>query len=337
MPQRLAVIYRHASISLAALAIGIALSAAAAYLVAGQLEREARLKFEADVGDAQDAIASRVRAYTDLLLGIRGLFIAENAVGRDEFRRYVESLDLNQRYPGVQVIHFARRIVAAQRPAFEATVRADTSVESGGYPKFRINPPGDRAEYVIVQYVEPMAGNEITLGLDLGGDSVRLAALGRARDSGQLTASGVIALSHDPRRHPGFAMRMPIYRKNAPLATVAQRREAFTGVVSASFIVIDLMRGALSGPFLQKIHVQIHDAGFLDNPKGLQAPNAENLMFDSDRLGNPAAVPQAALVATEGEALRTVSDCPGTPRRGSARVFFAGTARSRPRASGRSR
>ena len=308
MPQRLAVIYRHASISLAALAIGIALSAAAAYLVAGQLEREARLKFEADVGDAQDAIASRVRAYTDLLLGIRGLFIAENAVGRDEFRRYVESLDLNQRYPGVQVIHFARRIVAAQRPAFEATVRADTSVESGGYPKFRINPPGDRAEYVIVQYVEPMAGNEITLGLDLGGDSVRLAALGRARDSGQLTASGVIALSHDPRRHPGFAMRMPIYRKNAPLATVAQRREAFTGVVSASFIVIDLMRGALSGPFLQKIHVQIHDAGFLDNPKGLQAPNAENLMFDSDRLGNPAAVPQAALVATEGEALRTVSD-----------------------------
>jgi len=308
MPQRLAVIYRHASISLAALAIGIALSAAAAYLVAGQLEREARLKFEADVGDAQDAIASRVRAYTDLLLGIRGLFIAENAVGRDEFRRYVESLDLNQRYPGVQVIHFARRIVAAQRPAFEATVRADTSVESGGYPKFRINPPGDRAEYVIVQYVEPMAGNEITLGLDLGGDPVRLAALGRARDSGQLTASGVIALSHDPRRHPGFAMRMPIYRKNAPLATVAQRREAFTGVVSASFIVIDLMRGALSGPFLQKIHVQIHDAGFLDNPKGLQAPNAENLMFDSDRLGNPAAVPQAALVATEGEALRTVSD-----------------------------
>jgi len=308
MPQRLAVIYRHASISLAALAIGIALSAAAAYLVAGQLEREARLKFEADVGDAQDAIASRVRAYTDLLLGIRGLFIAENAVGRDEFRRYVESLDLNRRYPGIQVIHFARRIVAAQRPAFEATVRADTSVESGGYPKFRINPPGDRAEYVIVQYVEPIAGNEITLGLDLGGDPVRLAALGRARDSGQLTASGVIALSHDPRRHPGFAMRMPIYRKNAPLATVAQRREAFTGMVSASFIVIDLMRGALSGPFLQKIHVQIHDAGFLDNPKGLQAPNAENLMFDSDRLGNPAAVPRAALVATEGAALRTVSD-----------------------------
>ncbi len=308
MPHRLAAIYRHASASLAVLAIGVALSAAAAVLVAGQVAREARLAFEADVGDAQDAIASRVRAYADLLLGIRGLLIAENAVGRDQFRRYVESLDLNQRYPGIQVIHFARRIIAAQRPAFEAMVRADTSVESGGYPKFRINPPGDRAEYVIVQYVEPMAGNEITLGLDLGGDPVRLAALGRTRDSGQLTASGVIALSHDPSRHPGFAMRMPIYRKNAPLATVAQRREAFTGVVSASFIVIDLMRGALSGPFLQKIHVQIHDAGFLDNPRGLQAPDAGNRMFDSDRLHNPAAPFRAPLAASESAALRTVSD-----------------------------
>ena len=99
MPHRLAAIYRHASASLAVLAMGVALSAAGAYLVAGQVARQARLKFDAEVGDAQAAIASRVRAYADLLLGIRGLFIAENSVGRDEFRRYVESLDLSHRYP----------------------------------------------------------------------------------------------------------------------------------------------------------------------------------------------------------------------------------------------
>ncbi len=84
-------------------------------------------------------------------------------------------------------------------------------------------------------------------------------------------------------------MRLPVYRRGMPLATVAQRREAFTGMVSASFVVIDLMRGVISQPLLQKIHVRIHDAGFLDSPKGLQPPTAENLMFDSDRL--PAAPP----------------------------------------------
>ncbi|MBI2508632.1 MAG: CHASE domain-containing protein, partial [Betaproteobacteria bacterium] len=239
MRLKLANIVNHALTAFVVLVAGIVLSAAAAYWVAGQAEREARLTFEGAVADARDAIESRIRAYSDVLLGVRGL------------------LDLNRRYPGIQVIHYAQRVPDAQKQAFEAMVRNDTSVDPRGYPDFRINPPGDRPEYFIVQYVEPMAGNEVALGLDLGGDAVRLAALEHVRDSGRLTASGTIALAHDPRRHPGFAMRFPVYRKGMPHATVAQRREAFTGMVSASFIVIDLMRGVLSEPFLQKIHVRI--------------------------------------------------------------------------------
>ena len=76
-----------------------------------------------------------------------------------------------------------------------------------------------------------------------------------------------------------------------PLTTVAQRREAFTGMVSSSFVVIDLMRGVLSKTFLQNFHLRIHDAGFQDALKGLQPPAAENLMFDSDRLLAPASPP----------------------------------------------
>ena len=48
------------------------------------------------------------------------------------------------------------------------------------------------------------------------------------------------------------------------------------------FVVIDLMQGVLR-QFLQS-PVRIHDAGFLDNPKGIEPPAPENLMFDSDRL-----------------------------------------------------
>jgi hypothetical protein len=150
-----------------------------------------------------------------------------------------------------------------------------------------------------------MTGNEAALGLDLGGDAVRLAALERMRDSGALTASGTIALAHDPRKHPGFAMRLPIYRQGMPLDTAAQRREAFTGVVSASFVVIDLMRGVFGEQFLQNVRVRIHDAGFLDGTEGLQPPSAQNLMFDSDRLlnGSPAqiwSVPRRLTSADDG-------------------------------------
>ena len=267
-----------------ALALGGVLSVAAAYFIARQTDHEASVKFERVVAEAEDAIETRIRSYADLLLGVRALFVASDSVTRDEFQTYVASLDLNHRYPGIQVIHFAQRIPAEERPAFEEMVRNDRSVDPRGYPSFATKPPGDRPEYLIVQFVEPIAGNEAALGLDLGGDAVRLAALERTRDSGELTASGTIALALDPQRHPGFAMRLPVYRKGMPVATAMQRRDAFTGMVSASFVVIDLMRGVLSKQFLQTVHVHIHDAGFLDAPRGLQHASPENLMFDSHRL-----------------------------------------------------
>ncbi len=266
------------------LALGLILSVAAAVWYSNMAQREVRLKFENAASDARDAIQSRLLAYSDVLYGVKGLFEASHSVERDEFQHYIAGLDLPHRYPGIQVIHYSQHVTAAQLKAFETMVRNDTTVAPAGYPDFAVKPPSVRAEYVIVQYVEPMAGNEAALGLDLGGDAVRLASLERIRDSGQIMASGSIALALDPSRHPGFAVRLPLYRKGAPLATVAQRRDAFTGMVSASFVVIDLMRGILSEPFLQNLHVRIHDAGFQDATTASPPPSAGNLMFDSNRL-----------------------------------------------------
>jgi diguanylate cyclase (GGDEF)-like protein/PAS domain S-box-containing protein len=284
MRVKLTGVLSRASTAYVVLCVGILLSASAAYLSSRHVSQEEKLKFEGTVSDWPDAIEARIRAYADILLGIRGMYMAAGSVSRSEFRNYVNSLELHRRYPGVQVIHYGERITAAQREAFEQAVRSDTSVEPRGYPHFSIKPPGDRAEYVVVRYVEPMASNEAALGLDLGGDPVRLAALDRTRDSGQPTASGAIALANDPTRHPGFAMRLPVYRAGMPLETVEQRREAFIGVVSASFVVIDLMRGLFGEQNLQRVRILIHDAGYISGDAGPAPPSTANRMFDSDRL-----------------------------------------------------
>jgi diguanylate cyclase (GGDEF)-like protein/PAS domain S-box-containing protein len=284
MQPKLTGFFSRASTAYVVLSVGLLLSFAATYLASRHVENEARLKFEGTVSDWPDAIEARIRAYADILLGIRGLYFAGDAVSRAEFHGYVKSLDLHRRYPGVQVIHYGERITAAQRPAFEQEVRTDTSIDPHGYPDFTIKPPGERAEYVVVRYVEPMPGNEAALGLDLSGDAVRLAALERTRDSGLLTASGTIALANDPKRHPGFAMRLPVYRPGMPTATTAQRREAFTGVISASFVIIDLMRGLFGEPNLERVRILIHDAGYVDSQIGPEPPSLANRMFDSDRL-----------------------------------------------------
>ncbi len=289
----------------AVLALGVILSAAAALWTASQVERDVRFRFDSTVADARDAIDSRIRAYSDVLLGVRGLFIASSDVGRGEFREFVDSLELKQRYPGIEAVSYARRITAGQKPAFEAAMRKDTSVDARGYPDFAVRPAGDRPEYVVVQYLEPTEGREAALGLDLGGEPVRLAALEQVRDSGRITATGSITLALDPRNPMGFAMRLPLYQKGMPLTTVAQRRAAFTGVVATVFIVADLMRGALSQPLLQSIHLRIHDAGFVDGARGMQ-PAAEDLIFDSDHLLAARPAGQSAGAAADLASLSTL-------------------------------
>jgi PAS domain S-box-containing protein len=302
----------NAATALVVLAVGSVLSAAAAYWMSNQIEREAKQRFERAVTEAHNAVESRIRIYSDVLLGARGLFIASDSVSRREFRDFVDSLELKRRYPGIVAVHYAHRIAAVQKQAFEAAVRKDTSVDPGGYPDFMVKPPGDRPEYVVVQYIEPFEERKAALGLDQAGEAVRLAALERTRDSNRITASGNVALALDPRNPPGFLMRLPVYRKGMPLATVAQRREAFVGMVGTAFIIIDLMRGVLSEQFLQQTKVRIHDAGFSGRPDELQPPTAENLMFDSDSLlAAPASPPASNDGKPAGPTSRSVMDVGG--------------------------
>lgn len=284
------------------LAAGLLLTGIAWHATRMQAERDAAVRFAAVTGDARDAVASRVRSYSELLVGARALYLAHDDTetsGR-EFADYITGLELERRYPGIQVIHYAQHITDSQRAAFEAAVRRQDD------PAFVIKPPGRRAEYVVVRHVVPREGNLGALGLDLAGDPVRLEALNRARMSGELVASGPIALALDPTRYPGFAMRLPVYRRGAPTDTEVQRLEAFSGMISASFVVIDLMRGLFSENLLAQIHVRIHDGG----PAGdgdVDAPSEKNLMFDSNRLRTGSRIPEAAEDTTRGALTRESS------------------------------
>src|SRR5262245_34328211 len=103
MRPKLAHLFGGAATAYLVLAVGTVLSVASALFVARQIERDTEQQFDRVVTGAQEAIETRIRAYSDVLLGMRALFIASDNVSRDEFRSYVTSLDLSRRYPGIQV------------------------------------------------------------------------------------------------------------------------------------------------------------------------------------------------------------------------------------------
>jgi signal transduction histidine kinase len=262
-------------------------------VVRDAVESVAQQRFERQTSDAKHSIEARVNSYGEILYGLAALFTSESSVSRLQFHRYVESLDLKHRYPGFDVVSYAMLVRAEDKSRFEEGVRRDTSLEPGGYPEFAIKPPGERPEYYVLVYVEPMAGFEFAFGLDTGvnpavKDSQALAAAVRlTRDSGKLTSSGLpiqIKATKERKEYIGLAMRIGVYRSGMPRDTVEQRRAAFFGSVGAGFNVENLMRGVLDERSLRYLQFRLYDAGPADDNPASSADSKRSLLFDSNQL-----------------------------------------------------
>lgn len=269
-------------VSWVTLALALVLTAIVWAYTTHKLEAEAQARFERRAGEAKAAIEQVLQVNSEVLRGIQGFFYGTDELTRDKFRRYIYKLDLQQRYRGIQAFTFSRYVPAAQRTAFEAQVRRDTSLDPNGYPHFSVKPESDRTEHFVVDFLEPMAGNEQALGLDLGFEPKRRQAVERARDTGGLAATGRIELLADLEDTTGFLLALPVYRLGAIVQTREQRREAFLGAVTAVFRMNDLMRGVFGAQMLRELDIEIYDVSMGTAPEAPHLHSTGHLLFDSD-------------------------------------------------------
>jgi signal transduction histidine kinase len=263
-----------------AFVVGICITVWVCLFVADAQQHNLRTSFQRDTDKIARDTSVRLQTYFDTLLSIKGMYAVRGGqVSRAEFNRYVHELHLGERYPGFQAIQFVRVVPAAQLPGFAAAVQADTSLLTEGYPQFTIHPAAARELHYIVEYNEPMVGNENAFGLDLGALPPHRRTLEMGRDSGQIIATERITLVQDASGQPGFVARAPVYR-NGPIDTVEQRRAALIGFVAIVFRVNNLMREVIDSPLLANMSIQIHDGGYLRDDSVLPS-TMDNLMYDS--------------------------------------------------------
>jgi diguanylate cyclase (GGDEF)-like protein len=241
---------------------GLAATFAARMLSERMIAADMQRRFSADAADISTAIGERLRTHAEVLVSMQGLYASIGRVDRAQFRRYIDVLDLARRYPGFQALQSLRRVGPDGLDAFVAEVRGDTSVDAGGQPEFTVRPPGKRASYNIVEFVEPMRGNEDALGFDAGANPVQLDSLRRAAETGRIVATPPVKLVQDTSGGLGFILRAPIYRTGEPAQTISQRVAALRGFVASVYRMNDLMRGVLDPRTLQQMQVQIVDRGY---------------------------------------------------------------------------
>ncbi|MCH9732260.1 MAG: CHASE domain-containing protein, partial [Actinomycetia bacterium] len=153
---------------------------------------------------AAEQIESRFDLYAEQLFDLRPLFEGDpGRTSRAGFQSWLEVSGVFERLPGIQALEFTRVVAAEDRETFEAAVRQDTSLNGVGYPEFEVQPDSQATHLFVVDFVEPMKGNEAAFGFDLGSNSVRRLAVETARDTGDLAATAPITLVQETGEQKG--------------------------------------------------------------------------------------------------------------------------------------
>src|SRR6266478_1229677 len=268
----------------AVLAASFAFSAASTYYFGIQVRQEAHSRFGTVALGVANDVQSRIRAYGDVLYAIRGLFDSSEKVTRDEFHQFAQALSLGERYPGATNISFAPRVPHAKKLEFERAVRTEKSPLVKGLPEFAIKPPGERPEYVVLTYIEPMGKNVAAWGLDLNADPLRRSVVDRARDSGQIaSSSGVTLLRDNSASVSSTLLRLALYRGGGVPGSLEERQRLYSGIVGSAVRVGETIGATLSKEVLARAQLQIYEE------VGGEGTAKDTLLFDSAAPGPAAA------------------------------------------------
>src|SRR5260370_16049530 len=136
------------------------------FLVAFYVHHSAQAKdqarFDNSVKQINTILDSRLDTYVALLRAGTGLFAASVSVEPDEFHQFVNRLELQRHYQGVQGIGFSVRVTPEQKDQLTDLMHRE------GNTSFKILPEGNRAEYHSIIYLEPVdRRSQVAIGYDM--------------------------------------------------------------------------------------------------------------------------------------------------------------------------
>lgn len=191
-----------------------------------------------------------VRYEEALRAGVAAQKILLSPATRVDWRAYEESLDLGERFPGINgigVIHFVPPSKLSTYLSWQRETMRDYS----------IHPTHSHSEYWPITYIEPQNMNLKAVGLDMAHESNRFNAAKKARETGKATITAPIVLVQDEKKTPGFLFYVPWFSDSIPSEFGAEE-DGFLGLVYAPFIMHKLMDGTLENNN-RLINFSIHD------------------------------------------------------------------------------
>ncbi len=222
-------------------------------------ERRLHAEFERVADLAVDRVVTRLEQHVVVLRAARGLLQASRGgIGRDEFVRFLASVDIVDELSGVQGIGFARMLATEDADAVVSEIQSQYGIAVS------IRPATRESWRTPIVLLEPANDRNIAaLGFDMYADPIRRSAMEHAIASGEAQMSGPVELVQEitTDKQSGFLVYLPFQTSSDPQGADSA---PVTGFVYAPFRGGDLIQAALAvGPPLP-VTMRVTDTGASD-------------------------------------------------------------------------
>ena len=209
--------------------------------------RYAQVRFEQTVERLRQALQTELNKHVTLMQAARGAFAASQHVTRDEFRQFVDSLELAARYPSMASVEYVKRVPVADLAAY-------VHERENELPRYQLRYAGSTADHpvppardhFVVEFAEPVV-QRANIGLEQASDIDLLSAMNRAARSGSGVLTAPLLHDHNGPTAPAFAYYLPVYSSGFVPNLLADRERLLQGFVVSKFDLKDFIRTALQG------------------------------------------------------------------------------------------
>jgi CHASE1-domain containing sensor protein len=252
MPRRAARAMARAFIPLPSLVLLVlGLLATATLFTAIRTFEQDRLEaeFQRRAGNRIAAVKQGLDDAVDALATVNRLFMAMQPVSRAQFASFATPMLESRRQ--LHLMAFQRLVADRDRPAFEA----ERAVEHPGFAitalaTGKLTRAPRHAQYRVVDYLVPAAGNESAFGLDAASRSEQEAAVRRSCETGKASMTSQYGVMLGNRLQPGFMLLMPVYRAGATLAPSGSNCALVAGYTAVAISTTALLEKTLASRHL---------------------------------------------------------------------------------------
>ncbi len=208
-----------------------------------------RKSFQSTAADVSNTLDSKLDTNLELTRTMRAVASMEPQAGDTRFLQWYAQLRLGGSASSGASAELIQPVTAAGLPAFRRQAEADPAFSALLKGTFQIVPPGKRPVYCLTRAIVGATTSSSLYPPLLDYCAAVLPGIGRSPFSA-LVKTATDTGSSIVTPIPGFklvAIGAAVYRRGAPLATVAERRAALTGIIGTSFVAATLIDPVLAG------------------------------------------------------------------------------------------